>query len=359
MQPIVKLVYDNQNCNFVLPKEVLPEGRDKSFDHQFLGTNIENLCELSGRLCYDSVNQEKTRNTHDYFNHILEVNHTSILEHVNLTFEVIGKDYYGLSCLNRPGVNCKLVWNEGKDCFMWRITANLRSILEWKKHNNSYSNILWENIEHKAKQLAPIIFKNSKVKLDYYPCVEIVRPKDEDEIWISFFISGVSRALSHELIRHKYGTAVSQRSTRYVDESESQWVWHPLIIKYLTEDLDTRQCDFLGCKYNCQHVYKDCVNSIVEKLINVGVDKFTARKQARGAARGILGNALSTEMIFSASLKQWSHIILMRANEGADGEIRILLNKVYNILRERFPKHFVGFSTKQCKDGIGFQVNNK
>jgi thymidylate synthase (FAD) len=44
----------------------------------------------------------------------------------------------------------------------------------------------------------------------------------------SFFISGVSRGLTHELVRHRVGVAISQRSTRYVDESDSEWIRHPL-----------------------------------------------------------------------------------------------------------------------------------
>ena len=43
----------------------------------------------------------------------------------------------------------------------------------------------------------------------------------------TFLVEGVSRNLSHELIRHHVGTAISQRSTRYCDESESVTVRHP------------------------------------------------------------------------------------------------------------------------------------
>lgn len=43
----------------------------------------------------------------------------------------------------------------------------------------------------------------------------------------SFFITNVSRGLTNELVRHRAGVAISQRSTRYVDESESDWCLHP------------------------------------------------------------------------------------------------------------------------------------
>ena len=91
-------------------------------------------------------------------------------------------------------------------------------------------------------------------------------------------------------------------------------------------------------------------------MVASGIDKFTARKQSRGAARGILGNALATEMLYTTSLKNWQHIIKMRASEAADAEIRVVFNEVYELLSNRWPEMFVGWSTSPCKDGMGYEV---
>src|SRR5213082_2947479 len=46
----------------------------------------------------------------------------------------------------------------------------------------------------------------------------------------SILIEGVSRSLTHELVRHRAGFAYSQLSQRYVDESEASFVIPPAII---------------------------------------------------------------------------------------------------------------------------------
>jgi thymidylate synthase ThyX len=89
-------------------------------------------------------------------------------------------------------------------------------------------------------------------------------------------------------------------------------------------------------------------------MISEGIDKFTARKQARGAARGLLGNALNTELIFSASLSQWKWMFHLRAAAPADAEIRVVFNEVFELLNERFPEHFEGYTKEECPDKIGY-----
>ncbi len=49
----------------------------------------------------------------------------------------------------------------------------------------------------------------------------------EHAVW-NLLITGVSRALTHELVRHRAGFGYSQLSQRYVDESEARYVVPPL-----------------------------------------------------------------------------------------------------------------------------------
>ena len=51
-------------------------------------------------------------------------------------------------------------------------------------------------------------------------------------------ITGVSRSLTHELVRHRAGFAYSQRSQRFVDESDSPFVVPPAISEGGAEDSD-------------------------------------------------------------------------------------------------------------------------
>lgn len=169
-----------------------------------------------------------------------------------------------------------------------------------------------------------------------------------------FFITGVSRGLTHELVRHRIGVAISQRSTRYVDEDGSPWIMHPLLVQYLdTTDDDSLGTDWDHAVENCQHVYTKIVERLERFCIDKGLDKLTARKQARGAARGILGNALETELVWSANVRALRHVIAMRAADAADAEIRALGTALLPIMLTEAPAFFNDFTTHDASDGLG------
>src|SRR4026209_1690256 len=51
-----------------------------------------------------------------------------------------------------------------------------------------------------------------------------------EHVNFSLLVEGVSRSLTHELVRHRAGFAYSQLSQRYVDESEAAFVVPPAVI---------------------------------------------------------------------------------------------------------------------------------
>lgn len=342
-------------------------------DNQLKGSDLDNLTELSGRVCYDSLGSG--RDSVEYHKHIIEVGHGSVQEHANLTFAVALDVPSYLGCIealiNRPGVwMCKevpaIITTATPAAFNLRITANLRAIREWFEFPplNKLSIVLGNKIQFLAKQKAPLVLQDINAQDNGMP-LQLVEPKYEDEMWVSVFFTNVSRGFSHELVRHKYRTAVSQRSTRYVDEGESHWCWHPLILKNINLDdnlfdygtpSDDIYTSFSLRKLQelCQSGYKALVDKLQAQLISEGSDKFTARKQARGAARGLLGNALNTELVFSASIAEWKWMFHLRAAAAADAEIRVVMNEVYEQFLERFPEHFKGYEKVDCPDGIGY-----
>lgn len=175
---------------------------------------------------------------------------------------------------------------------------------------------------------------------------------------ISFFISGVSRGLTHELVRHRVGVAISQRSTRYCDESESEWAWHPLIRKYLAGNppLAERVDDLTQA---ARIAYDDLVRFLQRELEASGVDKLAARKQARGAARGALGNALATELIMTFNLRALRGVLEQRCSEFADAEIRLLFCEIYKLAKAECPEFFSDYEEVPCSDGLGFGLATK
>jgi thymidylate synthase (FAD) len=188
-----------------------------------------------------------------------------------------------------------------------------------------------------------------------------------EHAWISFFLSGISRGLTHELVRHRVGVAISQRSTRYVDENESAWMWHPLIQAFVAQEEPKRagngELVELGMDRECKHVkstadqmYKKVVAKLEEWLTTRGTDRLTARKQARGAARGLLGNALMTEMVWSCNIRALKTVLAQRAKAAADAEIRVLANMLYEAALPHWPTYLGCYEKRECPDGIGYEL---
>jgi thymidylate synthase (FAD) len=181
---------------------------------------------------------------------------------------------------------------------------------------------------------------------------------------LSFFIGGVSRGLTHELVRHRVGVAISQRSTRYVDENESPWAWHPLISEFLKAHPEEiggfgegriPRSTFV-VQETAQNAYRQVVEQLQVWLISKGADKFTARKQARGAARGLLGNALTTELVWTANCRALKTVLDQRAKGAADAEIRLLANRLYEEALPYWPSYLGCYQKRDCPDGIGYEL---
>jgi flavin-dependent thymidylate synthase len=359
----IELVYDSAFPKLNIPKSVLPpDGKPQS--HHFLSTDGDNLIELAGRVCYDSAcSTTKTRGTPEYHKHINEVKHTSVQGHLNLSIIIYTADIVDIinAVINRPGFIT--TWCMDSNRPYVALTYNVRCVNDWFKfgHNPRWDILYW-TLVHYARKLAPLAVTANDDSHTIYQSQEYNTQVDRRR-WLSFYISDVSRGLTHELVRHGYQTAISQRSTRYVDETDSKWCWHPILLKYreklprycMAKAFDEGNDWYNQIKRTAQSVYFTYVMAIEQCLVADGIDKFTARKQARGAARGLLGNALSTELIWSANMWELKEVIRQRANDGADGEIRLLANKLYEIVVEIDPEYFKA-TTKPCPDGIGYGV---
>lgn len=160
----------------------------------------------------------------------------------------------------------------------------------------------------------------------------------------SLFIEGVSRGLSHEMVRHRAGFAYSQRSTRYVDEGECNVVLEPYMAElYLKENR-------IGVETVLLDRYIDSLNRSVENYIAVVskllrqcstmTSKRDQRKWARGKARQLLPIALETRLTVTANLRAWRHFIIMRSSRYAEPEIRRLAELIKKTLTPLAPYVF-------------------
>ena len=170
-----------------------------------------------------------------------------------------------------------------------------------------------------------------------------------EHINYGFAFTGVSRSLTHELVRHRAGFAYSQRSQRYVDETGGNFVAPPALDVLADDEVSALLREALD---NAAKSY----DALVEKLgAIIPKERFMSatdhRKLVRQAARSVLPNAAETKIFVTANVRAWRHFIEMRASGYADEEIRRLALLVLDALRREAPLLFGDFVVEELPNG--------
>ena len=152
----------------------------------------------------------------------------------------------------------------------------------------------------------------------------------------TFKISGVSRALTHQLVRHRL-CSYSQQSQRYVNEKQFDYVIPPSI-KDLEDKLSDGDKDANGVK--------DFENDM--KIIQAMYDKWKARGLKNEDARFVLPNACCTEIVMTANMREWRAIFKVRCDKHAQWEIRCLCNLILASLYDNCPNIFEDLKNQFC-----------
>jgi thymidylate synthase (FAD) len=161
---------------------------------------------------------------------------------------------------------------------------------------------------------------------------------------VSFYITGLSRSCTHELIRHRH-FSYSQLSQRFVPERDSQVVLPPGI-----EDDPELQELFLTAADASRKAYSTLLTKLEAKFADEP-NAVLRRKQARQAARAVLPNATETRIVVTGNYRAWRHFIAMRASEHADVEIRRLAIACLRQLADLAPAVFADFEITALADG--------
>lgn len=143
----------------------------------------------------------------------------------------------------------------------------------------------------------------------------------------TFAIVGVGRGFTHEAVRHRVGTAFSQRSTRFCDESDGgTFVVPPLLREEIDRSAVLRDAVLSAVAW-AESAYK-CVMPHVAKhrLLGAaraaGLTQTEARKTVRGAARAFLPIGTEAPIVITGNARMWRHFFDMRATRHAELEIR-------------------------------------
>ncbi len=161
----------------------------------------------------------------------------------------------------------------------------------------------------------------------------------------SLLLEGVSRSLTHELVRHRAGFAYSQLSQRYVDESEAAFVMPPAMQG--DAELEAAWSTQVAA---AQDSYVAAVERLMERYAWVE-SKVHRRKMSREAARSLLPNATETKIVVSGNIRAWRTMLELRLGEGAEREIRRCAVRVLDTLRAQAPAFFDDFELYPADDG--------
>jgi thymidylate synthase (FAD) len=161
----------------------------------------------------------------------------------------------------------------------------------------------------------------------------------------TFLFEGISRALSHELVRHRH-LSFSQLSQRYVDESEVAFVQPP--------EIADGSPAFDIWKASCQRALEEYRELLarVEEQVQDEPSATLRRKRARQTARSVLPNATETKIVVTGNARAWRHFIEMRGSAGADTEIRVLAIALLDVLRGEAPNLFGDYRIATMNNGV-------
>jgi thymidylate synthase (FAD) len=154
----------------------------------------------------------------------------------------------------------------------------------------------------------------------------------------SFALRNCSRIFTHELVRHRAGSAFSQESLRYVRLTDIGFRVPPAL-----EPLRER------------------VLSIVEQLEEFQIEAaraldldaegvpFHVKKEATSAMRRLAPLGLSTDIVWTANVRTLRHVIEMRTDTGAEEELRLVFDMIAQRMLEEAPGLFQDF--RRSEDG--------
>jgi len=154
---------------------------------------------------------------------------------------------------------------------------------------------------------------------------------------VTIRLSGISRALTHQLVRHRL-CSFSQQSQRYVKEEKFDYNTPPSI----------------GSDKDALNIYNDCMeylSGVYSKLLSIGILKEDARY--------VLPNACATQIVFTANFRQLRRMISLRGEKKAQWEIREVFIKILEQMKNIAPNCFFDLETDYKKRTVSSAVSDR
>lgn len=162
------------------------------------------------------------------------------------------------------------------------------------------------------------------------------------------FLLELSRVATHELVRHRAGTAYAQSSDRYIR----------------CDDIPMYAPDIIKDNADAYRVYQDAVLNIeksikeLETIYDIdNIKEFDTKKILTSAFRRIAPTGKMCKMVFTANHRTLRHVIELRTSKHAEIEIRVVFDLIAKLVKERYPNIYQDMSCNE--DGEWVFSNHK
>lgn len=147
-----------------------------------------------------------------------------------------------------------------------------------------------------------------------------------EHVKFTFAVEGVSRALTHQLVRYRVAS-YSQQSQRYVDMKQFGYIVPPSIAGD-----EAMRTEFERCMGEIRRSYQDLLARFEEKGVT--------GERAHEDARFVLPQAGESKIVATMNCRELLHFFSQRCCQRAQWEIRALANKMLELCREKLPPVF-------------------
>lgn len=160
------------------------------------------------------------------------------------------------------------------------------------------------------------------------------------------FVITASRVLTHELIRHRPGIAISQESGRYVRLRNEDMGWIDMPFAHIPDDINEKFA-VLRTKY---------MASLQSEIDTLPWDhmSFSEKKQITSWLRRSFPEGRSTRLVWTANARILRHVIALRTAPGAELEIRVLFGKIAELMAAEAPLLFLDMNKEYDENGVAY-----
>lgn len=164
-----------------------------------------------------------------------------------------------------------------------------------------------------------------------------------EHVSFTFAVEGVSRVLTHQLVRHRIGCSYSQQSQRYVKLEQFEYIIPPAI-----ESIPEAKDKFVEAMKEDQRAYDELTDILYKKHYQNYIEEGSSEKKAKRLAekksiedaRYVFPNACETKIVFTMNARALFNFFKHRCCNRAQWEIRELATDLLRQVKHVAPTLF-------------------